>query len=360
MKTIQITKKKEFHGEEIYVGIDVHKKQWAVTVRSKLLEHKTFVQKSDSKVLGNYLKKNFPGAVYKSVYEAGFCGYSVHRLLLNEGIENIIINPADVPSTNKERKSKQDKIDSRKLCRALADGVLVGNYVPGEEEAELKETVRQIKILTNDLTRYKNRIKSKLEKNGIQIPEDYESSSKGWAKRFIVWLETVELKTELGTMGLRLYIEGFKQLKELRKKLRKSVEAYVERVYEKDISLLRSIPGIGTTAAIMILSELGDTSRFSSFERLSSFVGLIPNTYSSGEKERTGRMTKRKNKYLQPVLVQCAWKAAGCDPALMSVYGELKKRMTSSRAIVKITRKLLSRIRHVLLTKEPYVLGVEK
>jgi transposase len=359
METTQNTKKRDFSGQEIYVGIDVHKKQWAVTVRSEFLEHKTFVQKSDSKALGDYLKKNFPGAKFRSVYEAGFCGYAVHRSLIQEGIENIIINPADVPSTNKERKSKQDKIDSRKLCRALADGALTGNYVPAENEAELKETVRQIKILTYDLTRFKNRIKSKLERNGIRVPEEYEASSKSWSKRFVGWLETVELKTELGTLGLRLHIEGFRHLRELKKRLKKSVEEYVERVYGKEISLLGSIPGIGTTAGIMILSEVGDTSRFSSFEKLCSFVGLIPNTYSSGDKERTGRMTKRKNKYLQPVLVQCAWKAAGCDPALMSVYGELKKRMTSARAIVKITRKLLSRIRHVMLTKEPYVLGME-
>lgn len=360
MKTTQITKKTDFSGKEIYVGIDVHKNQWTVTVRSEFLEHKTFVQKSDSKTLGNYLRRNFPGAVYKSVYEAGFCGYSVHRSLIGEGIENIIINPADVPTTNKERKSKQDKIDSRKLCRALADGALSGNYVPAENEAELKETVRQIKILTYDLTRFKNRIKSKLERNGIRVPEEHEASSKSWSKRFIGWLETVELKTELGTLGLRLHIDGFRQLMELKKKLKKSVEASVEQVYGEDISLLRSVCGVGTTAGTMILSEVGDTSRFSSFGKLCSFVGLVPNTYSSGDKERTGRMTKRKNKYLQPVLIQCAWKAVGRDPALMSVYGELKKRMTSARAIVKIARKLLSRIRHVLLTKEPYVMGVEK
>lgn len=360
MKTIQITKKKDFSGQEIYVGIDVHKKQWTITVRSEFLEHKTFVQKPDSKVLGEYLKRNFPGASFKSVYEAGFCGYSVHRSLQQEGIENIIINPADVPSTNKERKNKQDKIDSRKLCRTLSDGVLKGNYVPCENEAELKETVRQIKILTNDLVRFKNRIKSKLERNGIRVPEEYESSSKAWSKKFICWLETIELKTEIGTYGLKTQINGFKQIRELKKQLGKTVENYAGKEYGTELSLLKSIPGIGTTAAIMILSELGDTSRFSSFEKLCSFVGIIPNTYSSGDKERTGRMTKRKNKYLQPVLVQCAWKAAGRDPALMSVYGELKKRMTSSRAIIKITRKLLSRIRHVLLTKEPYMIGVER
>lgn len=358
MKTSQVTKKPDFTGQEIYVGIDAHKKQWTVTIRSEFLEHKTFVQPADSKTLAGYLKKNFPGAKYKSVYEAGFCGYSVHRALTAEGIENIIVNPADVPTTNKERKTKQDKVDSRKLCRALADGVLTGNYVPKESEAEMKEAVRQVKILTFDLTRFKNRIKSKLDRNGIVIPPDYEACSKCWSKSFINWLGTVELVTELGTVGLKLQIEGLKQITELRKKLRKTAEKHVAQVYPEEISLLTSINGVGKMASILFLSEVGDTSRFSSFEKLCSFVGLVPNTYSSGEKERTGRMTKRKNRYLQPVLVQCAWKAVGSDPALMSAYGEFKKRMPSTRAIVKITRKLLGRIRHVLLTKEPYVTGM--
>ena len=106
METQQGSKKTDFSGECIYVGIDVHKKQWNVSIMSSFKEHKTFVQPPDPKILGNYLKEHFPNASYQSVYEAGFSGFWIDNALKNEGIENIVVNPSDVPTTDKEKKQK--------------------------------------------------------------------------------------------------------------------------------------------------------------------------------------------------------------------------------------------------------------
>ena len=124
MNRQQSKQKLDFHGEPIYVGIDVHKKQWNVFIMSKYKEHKGFVQPPDASVLGRYLSENFPGATYYSVYEAGFCGFWPHEDLKKEGIHNIVVNPADVPSSDKERKNKSDKVDCRKLCTKLRNGDL--------------------------------------------------------------------------------------------------------------------------------------------------------------------------------------------------------------------------------------------
>ena len=67
--------KLNFEGQQIYVGMDVHKKSWSISILTNEFEHKTFSQPPEVGVLVNYLKRNFPGASYKSVYEAGYCGF---------------------------------------------------------------------------------------------------------------------------------------------------------------------------------------------------------------------------------------------------------------------------------------------
>ena len=104
----------DFTGKNIYVGLDVHKKSWSVTILLDELEHRTFTSAPNPEVVHKYLNKHFPGGSYFSAYECGFSGYGHHRTLNELGIKNIVINPADVPSSNKEKTTKTDKVDSRK------------------------------------------------------------------------------------------------------------------------------------------------------------------------------------------------------------------------------------------------------
>ena len=67
-----------FKGQNIYVGIDVHLKTWHVTTLTESGYKYSFAQHADAKELFDRLNKKFPEAHYKSAYEAGFCGFSVH------------------------------------------------------------------------------------------------------------------------------------------------------------------------------------------------------------------------------------------------------------------------------------------
>jgi transposase len=112
----------DFTGNNIYVGLDVHKKSWSVTILLDELEHRTFTSSPNPTVVHKYLKKHFPSSNYLSAYECGFSGY-IHHLELNElGINNIVINPADIPSSNKAKTTKTDKVDSRKIAKGLING----------------------------------------------------------------------------------------------------------------------------------------------------------------------------------------------------------------------------------------------
>jgi transposase len=113
----------------VYVGLDVHGTSWAVNIPVDEIEHRRFTQPPNPAVLHNYLCKNFPGATYYSAYECGFCGYHHHRKLLELGINNIVINPADLPVTDKEKTNKRDPLNSRRISHALQRNELNGIYV---------------------------------------------------------------------------------------------------------------------------------------------------------------------------------------------------------------------------------------
>ena len=87
-------------------------------------------------VLKNYLWKMYPEANFHSVYEAGFCGYWIHQKLVTYGINNIVVNPADIPTTDKEKKRKTDRVDSRKLGRSLRSGELHSIYIGSESKLD--------------------------------------------------------------------------------------------------------------------------------------------------------------------------------------------------------------------------------
>jgi transposase len=102
------------------------------------MELVTFSMNPKPEELAHYLSRRYPGGRYQSVYEAGFCGFWLHRRLQSLGIENRVVHAADVPTTRKEKDQKRDLIDSRKLARELANGSLTGIWVPDTFHEELR------------------------------------------------------------------------------------------------------------------------------------------------------------------------------------------------------------------------------
>jgi transposase len=134
----QVTKKIDFTGKNLFIGLDVHKKSWSVTIVVDGIEHRTFTQPPDTGALFYYLQRMFPGGSYNSAYEAGFCGYGIHRELNSLGIKNIAINAADIPTTQKDKLQKRDPVDSRKIARSLEKGSLHGIHIFDRELEELR------------------------------------------------------------------------------------------------------------------------------------------------------------------------------------------------------------------------------
>jgi len=352
----------DFKGQNIFVGIDVHLKSWAVTILTEELVHKTFTQPASAETLNNYLMRNFPGGTYNSVYEAGFCGFWTHYKLKAMGINNIVINPADVPTSQKEKLQKDDPTDSRKLARSLRANELKAIYVPMPETLEDRSLVRMRATLVKDMVRFKQRIKSFLYFYGIPFPPQFQKSGTHWSKRFMRWLnEEVVLEHETGTQALKILVqEAEQQRKLLLEVLRKVRLLSRSEKYSRNIALLRTIPGIGLITAITFLVEIENIGRFDNTDHFAGFVGITPNRHNSGSKINDGEMTFRGNKTLRSMLIESAWTAARSDPALIQSYHRYIKRMESNKAVVRIARKILNRMYYVLKNKMEYVPGVVK
>jgi len=351
----------DFSGKDIYAGIDAHLKTWTVSIMVEGIMCKTFSQDSKPLDLKRYLEKKYPNGHYHSAYEAGFCGFGPHRELLKYGIHNIVVNPADIPTTDKEKKQKEDARDSKKIARSLHNNELNAIFVPSIEIESLRELVRHRKTIVKEINRYKYRTKSFLYRNGIKIPNELTVGSKYWSKRYSNWLKSLTFQTEYSKTTIDSIIATVEHLrKELLTVNRQLRKLEKEGAYSETILLLRTVPGIALIMAMTIITELENIQRFNNIDKLCAYVGLVPNTNSSGEKERVGGITKRSNNQLRNMLIESAWIAIRHDPALMMKYGELKQRMDGNKAIVKIAKKLLNRIKHVLVTREPYVQGIVK
>ena len=121
--------------------------------------------------------------------------------------------------------------------------------------------------------------------------------------------------------------------------------------------LLRSVPGIGPLTAAAFLAEAGDLRRFSSLKQFASFVGLVPGIYQSGETAKTLGMTPRANQILRSYMVEAAWIAIRRDPVIQAYYRKHLGKNPKS-IVIKVARKLLSRLLAVIKTETPYEIGV--
>ena len=346
-----------FKGQNIYVGIDVHLKSWSVTVLSENSVLKRIVQDPDPGALHKFLTRNYPDAEYHSVYEAGFCGFWIHERLTALGINNIVINPADVPTTAGERIQKTDAVDSAKLARSLRNKELTGIYVPDSTSLEVRSLIRLRSAIAKDMTRQKNRIKAHLRFLGYEIPVEY--CNRDWPKRFIVWLRELDMKTQSGRQSLDFMLDLLENLRKEKLDMTRALrELSRTEQYEKPLELVMSVPGIGQQVGMALLAEIVDIRRFKSAESLAKYVGLVPMCHGSGEKDGVGDITIRKHAFLRTLIVESSWVAIRQDPALTLAFETYCTRMKPSEAIIKIARKLVNRIYFVMKWQKPYVTSV--
>lgn len=346
----------DFTGKTIYIGIDVHQKDYQVAKVYNGICLGNHRMSSGADGLIEHLQTHYPGANFQCVYESCAWGFNLQRKLAAAGIECIVVHAADVSTSDKERRRKTDKVDAQKLARALGSGELKGIHIPDETLQKERNLIRYRSKVVGDIGRSKNRLKSLLKYQGIEIPVAYRGNN--WSRNFIKWVEQQASKDPLLADTLLLMVEQVKLLRGLLLKVEKKLRELRKGKYATKVKLATSVPGIGPTTAMMFLLEVGDLNRFKGFDQLNDYIGFCPDTHSSGEMDRVRGITSRRHNQLRVDLIESAWEAIRVDPSLMDSYQALIRRMKGTQAIIRIARKLLRRLRAVLLTGIPYQKGI--
>jgi len=309
-------------------------------------------------VLRNYFNNRFPECEIEVIYEAGFRGFELHDQLEGDGWECVVTPPHTVTEEKCQRK-KNDRTDCRRLAKNLENGDYGICYVPDKELREDRQISRTYGQVQADIRRVCNRIRRMLEFHGL----DSGLPAGRWSGAMYAKVRRQLAETEMSD-SLRFSFEVmFRELEHLRH-LKKEVLLQLKRLaksdrYQEDVELLKSAPGIGMLTAVRLALEWGEVSRFDRKEEFASFLGLVPSDYSSGEQERRGHITKQGNRGVRSWLVECSWTTIRFDPVLLEKFRRvLRNSGSKKKAIVAVAHKLAMRLRRVLLSREPYVIGV--
>ncbi len=343
-------------GKDLFIGIDIHRKQWHVTILNEdgLKLHSNRIPGSCEAL--SQLLDRFSGArKITATYEAGYFGFWVYDFLLGMGIDARVTPPSLIPREAGNR-VKTDRVDSFKLAEYLKNGVLKSITVPSPEERGHRQVSRRRRQFVQDRIRVQNRIKAELRFTGLELPGE---SVGRWSRVFVKNLRAVRFRDTYQQASFQNLLDQFDQTSELigrQKDLLKELAGSSK--YADRVKILESVPGIGWLSAMEILLELQDVARFQSADALAAYVGLTPSQHSTGERVRMGRITRQGKPTVRTLLIQASWRLIDTDPAMEQKYERIKKRAGGKRAIVAVARTLVIRMRRILLDQQMYQLGL--
>jgi len=290
----------------LFVGLDTDK-NWidvaiAASPRGGEVRHYGRIR-NDPAVLSGVIRKLLKGADELVVcYEAGPCGYGIYRQLNEiDCVSCHVIAPSLIPRRSGDR-IKTNRRDSLSLAKLLRAEELTSIWVPDEAHEAVRDLVRARSSAVSDLGRCRQRIRSFLLRHGIIY------SGKAWTGKHRIWLSRL-------TFTQRAHEYAFSEmliaLDHAQAQCDRLVQ-YLEEIWQNWslawlVEALQALRGFALINAITVASEIGDPRRFETPRQLMAFVGLVPSEHSTGEKRRTGALTKTGNGRVRKALIEAAW-----------------------------------------------------
>lgn len=326
----------------VTVGMDVHKSFSYVTATDdggQILDQRRLA--NTRKELSSYFTGfDSPPQV---AMEACWNWQWIAELLEKRGCAVYLSHPLKTRAIASAR-IKTDKVDSAILAQLLRTDLLPTAYIADRKVRFMRDVLRHRVSLTESRTRLANRARVLLAREGIEFPYRTLFTQKGRC-----YLREVRLP---GHLRQRMdHLLGQEAL--LDQQIRET-DALIEREGLRDgrVSRLTVIPGIGIYTAMVLLYEIGDIDRFPSAKHLCSYFGLVPSVHQSGDKRRTGHITKAGSRYARFVLVQAAHHAA--KGPYKGIYYKIKKKRGSSIAHVAVARKMAMAVYAILKEGETF------
>jgi len=361
---------------QLCAGLDVHKKTVVACVRlasenKVVTEVKTFATTTRSLLaLSDWLSEN--GCTHIAMEATGVYWKPIWHVLSDGEFELVLANAAHVKNVPGR---KTDVSDAAWLAELLAHGLIRASFVPDGQTQEMRALLRTRKQLVRDRSRHVQRIQKTLEDANIKLDAELSDLLGKSGRTILNALVAGE------TDPVRLAALAHANVKATQAKLQEalsgrvtshhrfllqlhlgqidSLDAAIETIdrevddnlapFRAAVDLVRTIPGVSTLSAEVIVSEIGlDMSRFPTVGHLLSWAGLCPRNDESAGKRRSNRLRKGA-KWLKTTAIQCAWAAKNKKQSyLQAQFLRLSSRRGPQKAICAVAASILTAVYHML------------
>lgn len=323
-----------------FIGMDVHKNSITIAIAEEGSRDSARIYgtlNNDLNALDKFCRKMVSTASeLHFVYEAGPCGYGIHRYLSGKGFDCMVTAPSLIPKKSGER-IKNDTRDAKTLARLHRAGELTAVYVPEAQDEAMRDLSRAREDAVIAGRKAKQRLKAFLLRHGMTY-----SGKTSWSKAHFNWLADIAMPHPAQQIAFQEYIdavhETLKRIERLTEQIRQMVPDWR---LAPIVDALQAARGVSLIVAVTMLAEIGDLTRFEHPGQLMAYLGLVPSEHSSGESIKRGGITKAGNGHARRVLIEAAW-AYRLQPRISRVL--LRRHENVSEPVRRIAWKAQQRL----------------
>jgi transposase len=242
-----------------------------------------------------------------SCYEAGRDGFWLHRWLIEQGIDNIVVDSSSIEVNRRARRAKTDRLDGDKLLAMLLRyhagerRVWAVARVPTAQQEDERRTHRELERLRHERNAHSNRIGALLVLHNLRAKH---IGGRDWKQWWQGHMEQVppSLRAEIERESARLALTK-EQILAIEAQQRKEV-VDGEQLQVAQLSRMRAI---GLRGAWVLIKELFGWRHFNNRREVAGCLGLAPTPYASGQSQTEQGINKAGNKRCRALMVELAW-----------------------------------------------------
>jgi transposase len=329
-----------------YIGFDVHKKTISFCVKTaagQIVEEGTLV--AERMVLRRWAaarKRAWHGAMEATLFSAW-----IYDTLKPYAKQLSMGHPAKMKAVS-AGKNKSDRIDARMIADLLRCNLLPACYVLPPQLRDLRRLLRYRNLVVQQSVRMQNKMAGLLMESGTAFDKQRLHQKKYFADLMMSLQEVPESVKDL----LRMSRGSMEMFQSTQKQL---VERLLsEPALEQRVERLMSIRAVGPITALTWALEIADPHRFASIADAVSYCGLSAAFRSSAGKQQRGPISKQRNAWLQPVLIEAAKLAPRWNPQLAALHAHALQRGHPNRATLQVARKLVAYLLAVDKSGQPF------
>ena len=288
-----------------YVGLDIHKDTIAVALaeagkRSEVREYGK-ITNSPAAVKALVAKLGRGSHELRFCYEAGPCGYGIHRQLSTTGHGCVVVAPSLIPRKPGDR-IKTDRRDAINLAKLHRAGELTAVWVPDRAHEAIRDLVRARLAAVRSLRQARQQL------SGFLLRHGHHYNRPAWTLMHRRWLAGLSFEQAVHHIVLEDCIAAVEAATARRDRLEAHIGAVLpDWSLAPVVRALQALRGMALVGAATLVAELGDITRFANPRQLMAYLGLVPSEHSSGGTRRQGGITKAGNGAARRMLIEAAW-----------------------------------------------------